>query len=260
MNSRHRRLKAIELALTPRQTVLMWIRNATNGTIEDPLPHTFPRRVIANSILANVTKAMKFESERSIERAVRQARQEADILYNLAIDVNVEVLTSTSGRVREAAFLAQYFRCITSINVGPHSEEEIRRTVLFFVGEVFLLDGTVSRVCAEHFGGQPILFKDSARQLERQLGMANAALECFNNLRDKLNFKELTEKSIREGLEADIATQSSLWLDFARVKALADFGNEADYRIAYREASRRFHDWRHRERQATHSNRRTRLE
>jgi hypothetical protein len=32
MNSRHRRLKIIELALTPRQTVLMWLREATNGT------------------------------------------------------------------------------------------------------------------------------------------------------------------------------------------------------------------------------------
>ena len=154
MNNRHRRLKAIELALTPRQTVLMWIQKATNGTFEDGARQTFPRRVIANSILKNVTTAMKLEPDALVERAVRQARQEADILYNLAIDVNVEVFTSTSARLREVAFLAQYLRCITSINVGPHSEEEIRRTVLYFVREVFLLDGTVSRVCAENFGGQ----------------------------------------------------------------------------------------------------------
>src|SRR5690349_6113167 len=131
MKTRYRRLKTIELAFTPGQTVLMWIRKATNGTFEEGGRHTFPRRVIANSILKNVTNAMKRESDASIERAVCQARQEADTLYNLALSVNVRVLTSTSERVREFEFVAQYLRGITSMNVGPHSEEEIRRTVLF---------------------------------------------------------------------------------------------------------------------------------
>lgn len=250
MNHRQRRLKTIELALTPRQTVLLWIRKATNGTFEDGALHAFPRGVIANSIMNNVTNALKLGSQELIERAVRQARQEADILYNLAIDVNAEVLTSTIARHRESAFLAQYLRGITRVNFGSHSEEELRRTILLFVEEVFLLDGTVSEVCAEHFGGQPILFKDSDQRLRTQVGMANGALECFNSVAAKLNFKELTEKSIREALKGDIATRSSLWLDFARVRTLADFGNEAEYRIAYRQASRRFHDWRQKQREA----------
>jgi hypothetical protein len=59
MNHRHRRLKAIELALTPRQTALMWIRKLATGTLEDGVRHWFPRRMIAESILKNVTNAIK---------------------------------------------------------------------------------------------------------------------------------------------------------------------------------------------------------
>jgi hypothetical protein len=243
MNSRHRRMKVIELALTPRQTVLVWIQKATNGTFEDGARHSFPRRLIANSILKNVTNAMKQEPEAAIERAVRHARQEADTLYNLAISVNVSVFKSTSERRREFTFLAQYLRGITYINLGPHSEEEIRSTVVHFVEEIFLLDGTVSRVCAEQFGGNRILFSDCIERLDRQLNVANTVLEWFNVLAGKLNFNQLTETSIREALEGDIAKQHSVWLGLARVQALADFGDETDLRAAYSQLSRELRDW-----------------
>jgi hypothetical protein len=86
----------------------MWIRKLANGTFEDGVRHSFPRRMIADSILKNVTNAMKGEPHALIIRAVCQARQEADMLYNLAISVNSEVLTSTSQRAREFEFLVQY--------------------------------------------------------------------------------------------------------------------------------------------------------
>ncbi len=244
MSNRNRRLKAIQLALTPRQTALMWIRKLANGTLEDGVRHSFPRRMIAESILKNVTNAMKGEPRALILRAVCQARQEADMLYNLAISVNLQVLTSASQRAREFEFLVQYLCGITRINFGPHSEEEIReirRTVLLFVEEVFLLDGTISQVCAEHFAGNPILFLDSVERLENQLGRANAVLECFNSIADELSFEHLTEKSIRETLEVDITRQCSVWRDMARVNALADFGDEAEFRAVY---SRFIEEWR----------------
>ena len=242
MSNRNRRVKAIQLALTPRQTALMWIRKLANGTLEDGVRHSFPRRMIAESILKNVTNAMKGEPGAVVERAVRQARLEADTLYNLFIAVNISVLESTSQRKRECRFLVQYLQGITSSNIGAHSEEEIRCTVLFFIEEIFLLDGAVSEVCAEHFGGQPVLFGDSVQQLKEQLDVANTILECFNLLAGELEFKELTEKSIRETLEPDITKQHFEWLDLARVETLADFGDEADCRAEYSRALRDWHD------------------
>ena len=63
-------------------------------------------------------------------------------------------------------------------------------------------------------------------------------------LAGKLNFNQLTETSIRDALENDIAKQHSVWLGLARVQALADFGDETDFRAAYSQLSGELHDWR----------------
>ena len=57
----------------------------------------------------------------------------------------------TSERNREYLFLRLYLRGITYINAGPHSEEELRLAVSFFVEEVPLLEGAVSQASAAHY-------------------------------------------------------------------------------------------------------------
>ena len=215
MKSRQRRLKTIELTLTPYQNVLLWLTNAVKGTFEDGM-HQAPRSVIANSVLKTITHSMKGESDAVVERAVLQGRQEADVLFNLVITVNDRVLTSTSERIREYLLLRQYLRGMTYINVGPHSEEELRTTVLFVVEEALLLEGAISQVCAEHFGSQSILFSDSILKLKEQLDLANKVLGYFNLIAQKLNFKELTADSIREELGPYKAQQASRWMGLAQ--------------------------------------------
>jgi len=48
---------------------------------------------------------MKGEAEPLIEQAVLQARQEADLLYNLALSVNVGVIENRVQREREYILL-----------------------------------------------------------------------------------------------------------------------------------------------------------
>jgi len=232
VNSQQRRLKTIELTLTPYQTVLLWLTNAVEGSFEDGVPQS-PRSVIANSILKTVTNALKGESDVVVERAILQGRQEADVLFNLVITVNDRVLTSTSERNREYLFLLLYLQGITYINIGPHSEEELRVAVSFFVEEVLLLGSAISQISAEHFGGTSILFSDSVLRLKEQLDLANKALGYFKVLAGKLNFKELTAESVRERLGPDIVRQASGWMTLARIQMLLDFGDEADFRTAY---------------------------
>ena len=110
--------------------------------------------------------------------------------------------------------------------------------MLFFVEEVFLLDGAASQVCVEHFGQQPILFSDSVQGLKHQLNLAATVLKCFSVVVEKLNFKQLTEKSIREALRADIALQGSWWMRLARIAMLVEFGEVADYSVAYSDLAR----------------------
>jgi hypothetical protein len=45
MNSRQRRVRAIELTLTPQQVVVVWLRNALQaGTFEEGARHSPPYR------------------------------------------------------------------------------------------------------------------------------------------------------------------------------------------------------------------------
>jgi len=239
MKNQTKRLKTIELTLTPKQTALLWLTNAVQGTFADGAGQ-FPRATIANSIRKTVMHSMKGESDAVVERAVVQGRQEADVLYNLVISVNARVLTSTSERNREYLFFLLYLRGITYINIGPHSEEELRVAVSFFVEEVLLLDSAISQISAEHFGGTSILFSDSVLRLKEQLDLANKALGYFKVLAGKLNFKELTAESVRERLGPDIDRQASGWMTLARIQMLSDFGDEADFRTAYSQFLREF--------------------
>jgi hypothetical protein len=80
MNSRQRRVRAIELSLTPKQVVVVWLRNALRaGTFKEGARHSPPYRgAVANAVYDTVRNSMKGQPESLVERAILQARQEAD--------------------------------------------------------------------------------------------------------------------------------------------------------------------------------------
>ena len=61
MNNHQRRLRAIEVTLTPQQIVALWLRNAQQaGTFEEAVRQSpFPREAIANAILKTVRAGMR---------------------------------------------------------------------------------------------------------------------------------------------------------------------------------------------------------
>jgi hypothetical protein len=105
MKNRQRRLKAIELSLTPKQVVVVWLRNALQaGTSED----ASPRGAVANAVYHTVRNSMKGQPEQLVERAILQARQEADLLYQFVVNANMAVLESRAQGEREYIFLLGY--------------------------------------------------------------------------------------------------------------------------------------------------------
>ena len=61
-------------------------------------------------------------------------------------------------------------------------------------------------------------------------------------LAGKLNFNQLQEHPFARSRSTHAPGQSR-WLRLARVQALADFGDETDFRAAYSLLSRELHDW-----------------
>jgi hypothetical protein len=107
MKNRQRRVREVELSLTPEQVVMVWLRDAAQaGTFEQGARHSPPYRgAIANEVFCSVRNAMKGQPDPLVERAVLQARREADLLYNLVVVANVEVIETALQREREYILL-----------------------------------------------------------------------------------------------------------------------------------------------------------
>src|ERR1039457_4718702 len=157
MKSRPRRLKAIELTLTPKQIVVVWLRNALQaGTFEEGARGTPPPRgAIANAVRNTVLDSMKGQSKLLVEPAVLQARREADLLYNLVVGANVAVIESREQREREYALLLGYLSAEMRGDLTKDRVQTLRLAVLMFLERVIILDAAIAQVAAERLDGQP---------------------------------------------------------------------------------------------------------
>ena len=186
------------------------------------------REAIANSVLRIVTSSLKGAPDPVIERAVLQARREADALYNLVIDINVVVQEALPQRSREYLFLLGYLCSLIRAPVTADLEQQLRELMLLFVEEVLLLKGAISQVSADHLDGQPILFSDSAAKLKEQTDLVEQALKHLNRLAEQLEFAELSREEICDRLRAEVDQQVSRWLIVARSAMLAVFGEHLE--------------------------------
>jgi len=179
---------------------------------------------------------MKGQSEPLIERAVLQARQEADFLYNIVIEVNMAVRKSHESRAREYVLPRGFLRAANQAQKPEDCIEELRSGVLMLLRSVFTLESAISEVADERFGSQTILFNDSDLQLKLQIQMAEVLAERFNVVALKLGVAEISLDSIRSGLRSKIDQQVSGWIDSARLTMLSSWGEKKELRIALKTA------------------------
>jgi hypothetical protein len=226
MRSRQRRLKEIELSLTPQQVVVVWLRDATQaGTFEEGARHSPPYRgAVANAVFRTVQTSMKGQPEPLIERAILQARQEADLLYSLAVNANVEVIENTEQRKREYILLLGYLSAEMRGNTRKDRVESLRMAVLMFINAVIVLDAAIIHVAAERLSGQPVLFRDCEVKLKEQLQMAERLSDHFNFLAHEVGAAAVNLKELRNSLRSETDDQVSIWISLARVEALGHFG------------------------------------
>jgi hypothetical protein len=234
MGSRQRRLKAIELTLTPQQVVVLWLRNALQaGTFEQGARHSPPYRgAVANAVRDTVRKSMKGQLEPLIERAVLQARREADLLYLLVVRANVEVVENRVQREREYIFLLGYLSAEMNERVTKARVETLRFAVLMFLKSVIVLDATIAQVVAERLNGQPVLFHDCAEALEEQLQLAEELAKHFNVLAGEVDVAEIDMEELRNGLRSETDRRVSVWVSHARMEMLSVFGKAEEIHAA----------------------------
>lgn len=234
MKSTQKRLRAIELSLTPQQIVVVWLRNALQaGTFEEGALCSPPYRgTVANAMYHTVRNSMKGQDDSLIERAVLQARQEADLLYNLVVTANMAIFESRAQREREYVLLLGYLGA--EMRTAPTKErvENLRLAVLMFVETGIILDAAIVQVAGERLSGQPVLFRDSAVELAEQLQMATNLSTWFNELAVEVGAAEINLEELRNSLQSETDRKISIWVSLARVEMLSTFGKTDEMHAA----------------------------
>jgi hypothetical protein len=225
MTSRHR-VRAIELTLTPREVVLVWLRNALQaGSFEDGARQTpTPREAVANAVLSAVQSGMKGQPELLIERAVLQARREADLLYNLVVTVNLAVLENMEQREREYSLSLGYLSAEMNGTTTKSRLEDLRKAVLMFLERVVVLDAAIAQVVAQQLDGQLALFRDCEAALQDQLRMAETLSKLFNIVAGTLNIPKINLDELRNSLQSETDRRVAVWVRQARLQMLSSFG------------------------------------
>ena len=234
MKSRRRRVKTIELTLTPQQVVVLWLRNALQaGTFEEGARRTPPpREAVGNAVRNTVRNSMKGQEASLVERAVLQARQEADMVYNLAVHANVKAFENGEQKEREYLLLLGYLSAEMHGKATKDLIQTLRLVVLRFLESVIILDTAIAQIVAERLNGQPVLFRDCSAKLEEQVQMAERASEYFNRLARSAGTAEIDLGELRKSLQPETDRQISIWVSLARLETLSAFGNLEDMHAA----------------------------
>jgi hypothetical protein len=111
---------------------------------------------------------MKGQPEPLVERAIRQAQREADLLYLLIVYTNIAVLEDREQRRREYVFLLGYLIAEMNGKTTKKRVQILRLVVLAFLKSVIILDAAIAQVRSEHLDGQSILFRDCEVKLKEQ--------------------------------------------------------------------------------------------
>jgi len=219
MKNHQRRLRAIEVTLTPQQIVALWLRNAQQaGTSEEAVRQSpFPRDAIANAILKTVRAGMRGLPEPVIQRAILQARQEGDLLYLLTVRANVAVFESRAYSQRDFLILANYLLTMLAIyplvldNLPKATDaiEKLRFALVLFIEDILILEAAVARISSDHLNGQTTLFRDASVALEEQLLPAKTFSHSFNTLASKVGVPEINLASIRTSIRSEVDQQVS---------------------------------------------------
>ena len=108
-----------------------------------------PRKALGNAVRDAVRNSMKGQEECLVERAIHQACQEADSLYNLTVHANVTVAENKIQREREYVFLLGYLSAEIHGKLTKTRIQALRLAVLAFVKSVILLDASIAQLVTE---------------------------------------------------------------------------------------------------------------
>jgi hypothetical protein len=235
MSNHQRRLKTIEVNLTPKQIVILWLKKSQNaGSFEDGCRQAPPSRgYIANAVYAAVRACMKGYPQLVIERAILQARQEADSLYMLIVEVNVRTLINVALSKVCFRLVIRHLRAVTTQGtIKAESIRELRTSLVQIAEDLLVAEGSALQVTTEYLDGQEVLFSDTLDAFSKQLQFAEELIYHFNPLARRAGVPLIDLDALRESIPSRVDQEVASWRNTARLAMLVAFGEGDSWHVA----------------------------
>jgi hypothetical protein len=226
-----RRLRTIEVTLTPEQITLAWFREAQSagGFYDAWRSFPEPRTYIANAVAEAVRETAKALPEALLKSAILEAQKRADFLYSLAIEVNVVILESEWWVANSFMLLDGYIRTTAEAR-NEILIQELRTRLLPVVRKLLILDEAIAKLRTEYFCGQEMLFRESYSLLRDQVENVHKLVAGFNVVASTRSIAEIETKGLLCSLQTNIDQQVAKWIHIARLESLSVFGPEDSWR------------------------------
>ena len=237
MRTHHRRLKTIELTLTPEQIVLLWLgrARAAGGFCDIWRSSPEPRSFVANAVSKAISERMRQFPEPLVRRAILEGRQKADILYMLVVEVNMAILGSEQPTCRAFGLLASYMLAVAQTPQNADRLKELRFALVTVIEEVLVLEDAIARATAEHFNNQEVLFRDASNVLGKLLENAKIFARYFNTLIHQTSIANIDLEVLRMATQSRVLALGTQWVKIARLAMLIDFDSGESWRIVMEE-------------------------
>lgn len=195
--SQEKRVKRIETSLTPKQAVLLWLKESqqlglvayTEKQFNSPM-HEAPRTQLTETVGSAVSEKLRKQGMKAqfISCFARQARKETDFLIVLAMDLQNEVHHECV--VNEPYFMLLWEklkRMLEHLTLQNRFEPEIwelwRGVLILRLRTLLLLRDILGAISERYFDHQPLLFREETTDFEAHIRALEELVKHYNCLK-----------------------------------------------------------------------------
>jgi hypothetical protein len=233
---KQKRLTRIETSLTPKQAVLLWLRQEHQGrTSREYLRYTLqqpssarPRTRVETQVINAIRPAMKGQEAGRIHQAVRQAQMYADFLILLVSRTNSVILDDSRCRWLQIALLYEQLRNAALSNDNAKALNKWTGRLRELVTDVCAIQAASELIRDRFFDGECILFSDAIEDLEQQAKIVQTLMRSHDRVVIEAGQPEFATDS--DKLQKTVNQLASQRADYivalAKSKTLDDFDEE----------------------------------
>jgi len=233
---KEKRLTHIETSLTPKQAVLLWLRQEHQGRtlleyarymMRQP-PTARPRTRVEGQVADAIRAAKKGQDAGRIHQAVRQGQMYADFLILLVSRMNSVILDGSRSHWLQIALLYEQLRNAALIDDEEKTVNEWAVRLRELATELFSLRRASELIQNKYFEGEGILFEDAIEDLAQQTTIVETMMHNYDRVAIEAGRPELATDSenFRKVVADSAFKQAGFIIALAKSKTLDDFGDE----------------------------------